>query len=395
MSNVTQLYPWSTLPGSRQEAYYRQLVMQYGSPLFVVDVEQLRQQNRQLASALPGVDLYYAVKALPLPEVIQALLEEGAGLDLASSREVALARRCGQPPRATLHTHPIKKDGEIRAALRYGTTTFVVDNLHELEKFRPYRSRVGLLIRLRFQGESAVVDLSSKFGCEPGEALELLHQARRMGIRIKGFSFHVGSQSARPDSHVAAIHATHALLQKGWAQDFDELNWIDIGGGFPVNYLQPAETIDRYCQPLREALAGLPKRVHQIAEPGRYLAAPAVSVVTSVVGKKSERDGRPWYYLDDGIYGSWSGQLFDHATYPLEVFRQGETRNSVLAGPTCDSIDVISAEIDLPELEIGDLVVGHQMGAYSAATATDFNGLDRARVVLVNGGDSGQAEEVV
>jgi ornithine decarboxylase len=99
---------------------------------------------------------------------------------------------------------------------------------------------------------------------------------------------------------------------------------------------------------------------------------------------KAERDGRPWYYLDDGVYGSYSGQMFDHADYPVETFREGNERESVLAGPTCDSIDIVKDAITLPELEIGDLIVGRQMGAYTAATATDFNALPRARMVLIN-----------
>lgn len=381
--NVVQLYPWSTLPISEQEANYRQLVTEHGSPLFVVDEACLRQQYRQLSAALPGVELFYAVKALPQSEVITALVDEGACLDIASKGEVGLARSCGIAPRQTIHTHPIKKDGEIRAALRYGTTTFVVDNREELKKFRRYRNRVGLLIRLRFQGESAVVDLSSKFGCSPEEALDLLQLAKRKGIRIKGFSFHVGSQSSRPDSHVTAINTAHALMKQAWALGFDEINLLDIGGGFPVSYLEKAPEIETYCAPIRQALQSLPQRVRIIAEPGRYLVAPAVSVITSVVGK-SERDGRPWYYLDDGVYGSWSGKLFDHAAYPIEVFREGEKRESVLAGPTCDSVDVVEQAIMLPELEVGDLVVGYQMGAYTAASATDFNALSRAKVILIN-----------
>ncbi|MBC8520157.1 MAG: type III PLP-dependent enzyme [Gammaproteobacteria bacterium] len=381
--NIVPLYPWSSLPASEQEAQYRQLVTRYGSPLFVVDEAQLRRQVRQLSAALPGVELFYAIKALPRAEVIAALVSEGVGLDIASSGEVALARQSGLSPRATIHTHPIKKDSEIRAALRYGTTTFVVDNREELRKFRRYHNRVGLLIRIRFQGKSAVVDLSSKFGCSPEEAVELLQLARRKGIRIKGFSFHVGSQSGQPDSHVAAIETTHALMERAWAMGFNEINLLDMGGGFPVEYRHAVPEIEDFCAPIRQALDKLPQRVRKVAEPGRYLVAPAVSVITSVVGK-SERDGRPWYYLDDGVYGSWSGKLFDHADYPVEVFREGPHRESVLAGPTCDSIDVVEQAIELPKMELGDLVVGHQMGAYTAASATDFNALSRAKIVVVN-----------
>lgn len=368
---------------SALEARLRELVAEYGSPLFVIDEQRLRRQYQALQSALPGVELFYAVKALPDQEVVKALVNEGAGLDLASSGELQLARIAGVSPRQTLHSHPIKKDSEIRAALRFGTTTFVIDNMAELEKFHGYRNRVGLLIRLRYQSPNAVVDLSGKFGCDHQYALELLQRARQLDIRVKGFSFHVGSQSALPDAHVKAIHATSQLLRQARHLGAHDLNVLDIGGGFPVSYAAAALDIDTFCKPIREALRQLPARIRVLAEPGRYLVAPAASAVASVVGK-AVRDGRRWYYLDDGVYGSWSGQIFDHANYPIQVFRAGEKQESVLAGPTCDSIDVISSGIQLPPLEIGDLVMGRQMGAYTAATATEFNSLAKARTVIIN-----------
>jgi ornithine decarboxylase len=131
-------------------------------------------------------------------------------------------------------------------------------------------------------------------------------------------------------------------------------------------------------------LAKLPNHVRVIAEPGRFIAAPAAIAVSTVMGK-AKRDGRWWYYLDDGLYGSYSGQLFDHAKYPVAALRDGgELFESVLAGPTCDSIDVIDDNIALPELEVGDLVVGRMMGAYTWASATDFNFFKRAKVVVMN-----------
>jgi ornithine decarboxylase len=127
-------------------------------------------------------------------------------------------------------------------------------------------------------------------------------------------------------------------------------------------------------------LSDLPDDWHLLAEPGRFLVASSVISITTVSGK-SERNGICWYYLDDGVYGSYSGQVFDHARYPLQVLKTGNTRRSILAGPTCDSIDIIAEDVLLPELEIGDLVIGHQMGAYTAATKTRFNSLPDARFV--------------
>jgi len=124
--------------------------------------------------------------------------------------------------------------------------------------------------------------------------------------------------------------------------------------------------------------------VQVIAEPGRFIAGPAGTGVASVIGR-AQREGRWWYYLDDGLYGSFSGQLYDHALYPLDALHaRGGRHPCVLAGPTCDSIDVIREDIPLPELAIGDLLVGRMMGAYTSATATDFNFIPRAKIVAVN-----------
>ena len=161
------------------------------------------------------------------------------------------------------------------------------------------------------------------------------------------------------------------------------LSTLDIGGGFPANYDGSTLAIDDFCAPIREALNAVPADIDIIAEPGRYLVAPAVMSISSVIGK-ADRSGTTWYYIDDGVYGSFSGRIYDHAEYPLRTLKTGNSKACVLAGPTCDSIDVIAEDIVLPELEIGDLVIGEMMGAYTAATATDFNSLARASIVVLN-----------
>ena len=158
---------------------------------------------------------------------------------------------------------------------------------------------------------------------------------------------------------------------------------LDIGGGFPINYDGIGIDIEEFCEPINTVINDRPKNIRVIAEPGRYIVAPAMTCLTSVIGK-AIRDGIPWYYLDDGVYNSFSGQIFDHAIYPKISARKGDTRPSVLAGPTCDSIDVISENIELPELDIGDLIIAPMMGAYTSATATEFNSLPRTYIIAVN-----------
>jgi ornithine decarboxylase len=363
----------------------RHLVARYGSPLFIIDAERVRRQYRRLAAALPGVDLHYALKPLPHASLITTLDAEGAFFDLATNGEVELVRRLGIAPARCIHTHPIKRDSDIRTALSFGVGVLVIDNPDELRKFTKYRSRCSLLIRVSFRSPGAQVDLSRKFGCDPEAVADLFQLAAALRIKIDGLSFHTGSQNADSAMMVRAIDVCRELLQSA-TQAGHAPCILDIGGGFPVDYLKPAMPIEEFCAPLKAALSKLPPGMRIIAEPGRYIAAPAAIAVASVMGR-ALRDGRWWYYLDDGVYGSYSGQMYDHSVFPVEPLSSGaETFPSVLAGPTCDSIDVIREKVDLPKLDMGDLVIGRMMGAYTWASASEFNFFPRATVLALDQG---------
>jgi ornithine decarboxylase len=377
-----------------QPEHIRRLVREFGSPLLIVDCARVRAQYRRLRQALPGVDLHYALKPLPHAAVVRIIVEQGGWLDLATTGEVQLLQGLGVDPKRCIHSHPIKRPRDIRNALEFGVRTFVADNPHEVRKFKSHGERAALLLRVSFRNPGAVCDLSRKFGCDPEDALALAQLAASIGVDVQGFSFHVGSQAADALKHVEAIEACTQLLATARRARLGTLDTLDIGGGFPIDYLQHAVDIRRFCAPIRAALARLPRRVRVIAEPGRYIAGPAAIGVATVMGR-ARREGHWWYYLDDGLYGSYSGQLYDHARYPVESLRQGEPRlPSVLAGPTCDSIDVIAENLMLPELKAGDLVVGRAMGAYTWASASEFNFFPKATVVAVNrrAGDSGGVE---
>ncbi|MDG2555604.1 type III PLP-dependent enzyme, partial [Vibrio parahaemolyticus] len=174
----------------------------------------------------------------PHPVVVRTLLAEGASFDLATSGEVDLVAQEGVPAEQTIHTHPIKRDADIRDALAYGCNVFVVDNLNELAKFKAYSEEVELLVRLSFRNSEAFADLSKKFGCSPEQALTIIETAQAWNIRIKGLSFHVGSQTTNPHKYVEAIHTCHRVMQQVVEMGLPALSTLDIGGGFPVNYTQ-------------------------------------------------------------------------------------------------------------------------------------------------------------
>ena len=374
---------------------YQELAGRYGTPLLLLNCHVLEKQYRRLKRALPGLDLFYAIKTLPHRSVIETLNAAGCGFDVASCGEIDLVEECGVPAHRCIHTHPIKRPEDIERSLDYGCTTFVVDNPIEIDKFREYRDRARLLLRVGFRSPDAVVDLARKYGCPPGEVPALLKHAASAGIRIKGLSFHVGSQALNSGAHADAVRESAEIIRYCRESRLARLDILDIGGGFPAGYSREVPDIEEFCAPVRKALNMLPPDVSVIAEPGRYIAAPAVTAIASVVGK-AMRGNSIWYYLDDGVYGSYSGKIFDRAEYPLEVLKKGDDlRRSVLAGPTCDSIDVIAEDLMLPELEVGDLVVGHLMGAYTMATATDFNLFPRPRIVVMGNRSSGIGESAV
>jgi ornithine decarboxylase len=359
------------------------LMARFGSPLVVIDCDIVRAQFHALSEALPGVDLHYALKPLPERCVVDTLKALGGFFDLATNGEVDLVRKAGVDPRRCIHTHPIKRDSDIREAIRFGVRTFVADNPDELGKFVRHRARSEVLLRVAFRNPAAAADLSRKFGCEPESVPALLDLARRLGVKVVGLSFHVGSQTPTPDMHVRAIDSCRELIIAARAAGH-ALSVLDIGGGFPVTYQEPLPPIHEFCAPIREALAKLPPGLRLIAEPGRFIAGPAGTSLSTVVGR-ALRDGRWWFYLDDGLYGSYNGQMFDHAMYSVRPLRDDGSRvPAVLAGPTCDSIDVVREQIELPMLEIGDVLVGQTMGAYTSSSATDFNFIRRAKVIAIN-----------
>lgn len=361
-----------------------QLTKKHGTPLMITDCDSIRSQYNALQNALPTVKIHYALKPFPHETVIRVLDEMGTNFDTATNGEIELIKRMGIDPSKCIHTHPIKTTSDITKAIRFGITNFVVDNEDEILKFVKFRKKVKLMIRVSFRSPSATIDLSKKFGCELKHVISLIEFARKHKLHVNALSFHVGSQSKTSDMYVHAIKECNNLIAEAILRGLPPIEILDIGGGFPISYEEQVVGIEEFCKPIREELSLLPDQIRVFAEPGRFIVGPSTINVMSVVGK-AIREGKFWYYVDDGNYGSYTAQFFDHITIPMySVKKSDNVFDSVITGPTCDSTDVIKESIQLPKLDIGDLIIGTTIGAYSWATSTNFNFCKKPKQIFLN-----------
>jgi len=370
----------------------KKLAQEHGTPLFVIDHDALRKAYREFRRHLPRVQVYYAVKANPDPAIVRTLFEEGASFDVASMPEFMIVyENVRKLPAAArqqwiwdkiIYANPTKPTNTLEELNQYKPlVTF--DNLEEIHKIKRHAPNAGLALRLKVPNTGAMVELSSKFGASPGEAVDLILEADRVGLVVEGISFHVGSQTTNFENYVQALNLTANVFEEARARGYTKMNLLDIGGGFPAPYdasVKPFRELARVINTELERL--FPKEIQVIAEPGRFLAATAGYSVASVIGK-AVRDGKTCYYIDDGVYHTYSGVIFDHCKYPVKAFKRGPTSICSVFGPTCDALDVVSMAENLPELERGDLVFSENIGAYSHASATYFNGFPPAKVVHV------------
>ncbi len=371
---------------------YRLIAKEHGTPVFVIDHEKIRQNYREFKEHLPNVQAYYAVKANSNPEIIRTLYAMGASFDVASFPEFMLVydniKHLPGKERQDfiwdkiIYANTIKP-AETLEALEPYKPLVTYDNIEEIKKIKKHCPSAGLVLRIRVPNTGSMVELSSKFGAHPGEAVDLIEEAYKVGFVVEGLSFHVGSQCTNFDNYVQALHLASSIFKEVELRG-RKIQILDIGGGFPVKYDPHVKSFKTLARKINSEFKRLfPPGTQIIAEPGRFIVADACTLVAKVIGK-AFREGKPCYYLNDGVYHTFSGQVFDHCLYPLKAFKEGEKKISATFGPTCDAFDTISLSDELPDLEIDDLVYAENIGAYSIASSTYFNGFPPAKVVHIN-----------
>ena len=371
----------------------KKLARVHGTPLFVVDHAAIRRNYAEFKRYLPRVQAYYAVKANPDPAIVKTLYDIGGSFDVASLPEFLIVHEnIKHLPAAErqafiwdkiIYANPIKANETLLALDQYKPLV-TYDNLEEIRKVRRYAPHAGLALRIKVPNTGAMVELSSKFGCPPGEALALIQAAHKAHLTVEGLSFHVGSQCTNFENYVQALNLASGIFREARSYGFKKMKVLDIGGGFPAPYDKDVRPFKELARKLNAEFRRLfPPDIEILAEPGRFMVATAGTTVSKVIGKVV-RDGKTSYYIDDGVYHTFSGIVFDHCKYHLKPFKKGPTSICAVFGPTCDALDTISLSEDLPDLKLGDLVYSENIGAYSHASSTYFNGFPPAKVVHVN-----------
>ncbi|MBI2815082.1 MAG: type III PLP-dependent enzyme [Opitutae bacterium] len=375
------------------KARLQQLAEKHGTPLFVIDHDELRKNYRDFRKHLPRVQVYFAVKANADPAIVRTLFREGASFDVASMPEFMIVheniRHWPAKKRQDwiwdkiIYANPTKPTETLEKLNRYKPlVTF--DNREEIFKIKKHAPDAGLALRLKVPNTGAMVELSSKFGATPGEAVDLILEADRQGLVVEGISFHVGSQTTNFENYVQALSLTAAIFQEAQDRGYHKMNLLDIGGGFPAPYDSTVRPLKELAKIINTEIDRLfPKNIQVLAEPGRFLVASAGYAVSKIIGK-AVRDGKTSYYINDGVYHTYSGVIFDHCKYPIRSFKKGPTSLCSVFGPTCDALDVVSMAENLPDLQRDEFVYSTNIGAYSHASATWFNGFPPATVVHVN-----------
>ena len=371
----------------------QKFVEEHGTPLFILDHHKIRDNYRTFKKHLSRVQCYYAVKANSTQQIIETLFNEGSSFDVASYNEFMQVYQYIKHFDKKDKKHFVWdkiifsntiKDRATLSKIKQYKPLMTYDNSDELKKIKDHCETAGLVVRLKVPDTGSQVEMSSKFGAEPAEAQHLIQQAFDMGLKVEGISFHVGSQCTNFDNYTAALAITSEILNDARRKGFN-LNLVDIGGGFPVPYDPQVPEFKVLAGLLNSEFQRLfPNDIEILAEPGRFIVATAATLISEIIGK-ARRDGKVFYHINDGVYHTFSGVVYDHWIPNFSAWKEGDKEICAVVGPTCDSFDKITLSAELPaNLEVGDFLLTDNIGAYSTASSTKFNGFDGAKIIHKN-----------
>ena len=360
-------------------------------PCLVLDLEVVRENYLAFARTMPGTRIFYAVKANPAPEILSLLASLGSCFDTASVAEIEMALAVGATPDRISFGNTIKKERDVARAHALGISLYAVDSNEEVEKVARAAPGARVFCRILTDGAGAEWPLSRKFGCEPAMAEDVLLHAHTLGLGAYGVSFHVGSQQTRLDAWDVAVGQAKDIFNTMLGHGI-KLEMVNLGGGFPTKYLKQVPGTGAYANAIHDALTkhfgnALPET---IIEPGRGMVGNAGVVKAEVVliSKKHSNDNTRWVYLDIGKFGGLAETMDEAIRYPITTAKDGDVKEPcVIAGPTCDSADVLYEKTPYPlpiTLSVGDEVLIEAAGAYTTTyAAVAFNGFPPLRSYVI------------
>ncbi len=360
------------------------------TPSLILDFEAIRETYHRFVAAFPGAAIDYAMKANANQQIIQTLVELGGGMEIASLAELGRVLDAGARGDAIICSNPIKNPVFLTRMHDVGVYAVVVDSTHEVEKVAQYMPGSRVYVRLSVDNTGSVLPLAGKFGVDGALALDLFDMARDYGLQPIGLSFHVGSQCLKVDNWVNAIKACGDVWREA-TQRGHHLYFLDLGGGYPAGHYHTPEipTIEQIGAVGMTAIADYIPATPDfmlVLEPGRGMVGESGKLVSTVVGQ-AQRGDQTWLYLDAGVF---NGLMETYEGFPPVVELVSDCashrplRKYTLAGPSCDSCDVIARNIEMPEIHIGERLLFHDTGAYTNEYAAAFNGFPVPEVISLN-----------
>jgi ornithine decarboxylase len=354
------------------------------TPFLLIDSEKVREKVALIGRHIKNAKLFYAVKANPDIKVIKFLNKLKTGFEIASEGELELLSSIGVEASRIISSNPVKSLKFLKLAASYGVDRFSFDSPDEVDKLMKYIPGCSVYIRLSVPNEGSEWPLSKKFGVELDNALELLLYAGKRGLKPAGITFHVGSQCTNVYSWNIALDKAKALWDMAGKKGL-KLKLLNIGGGYPINYTKNVvgiEAIERNINTL--IYERFPEDIDIYIEPGRAVVGDAGIFVSTVIGK-AKREDQEWLYIDVGVFNGLMESVGGiKYSYIVESNKQVRSRKLwTMAGPSCDSFDVIDKNVLLPEPEVGNLVLILSSGAYTISYASEFNGFSIPRTILI------------
>jgi ornithine decarboxylase len=353
----------------------------YDRPFLLIDSSIIREKTRRFTAAMPRVRPHYAVKANPDPRVLKVMLEEGGGFEIASVSELDQLLALGPPTADIFYSNPVKSREQIAHAAAKGIEWYVVDSVEELKKIHSIKADAKLYLRIDTPNIGSDWPLAGKFGAHPSEVRDIVAMAAKLKADLAGVAFHVGSQCRNPENWRVGLEKSRAVFDQ-MARAGLSPRLLNIGGGFPVRHVKPIPAIEVIGEVVNRALEVFPPKVRVIAEPGRFLVSDAGYFVCRIMGTATRANKR-WMHLDAGLFGGII-ETAEGLKYKIRTDRAGPDIPWNVAGPTCDSIDVVMRDEPLPsDLQEGDYLYLRNAGAYTTAYASNFNGFPLPEVRVI------------